>query len=146
MSTPEIEKIAAQLYGTYCDALGGLAYDLQPFPSWTGLRSDPAKRRQTSAWLAVAALATPAAALQAEMRAGVEAVIRGDATHFRGRFVPPALIEEYLEGDSWEKGAFTASLQAYDWRFEFVRLRDGTRFTASGSGYLGTFEFAETAD
>jgi len=48
------EAIAARLYGKYVEAVGGVAYDGKPLPEWDEFRADPAKRKQSDAWVAVA--------------------------------------------------------------------------------------------
>lgn len=51
---PDIEKIAGQLYETYCQAVGGKAFNGDPLPTWAEFRADPAKQKQGEAWIAVA--------------------------------------------------------------------------------------------
>lgn len=52
MSSTEIR--ASQLYEVYCAAVGGRAFNGDPLPHWTAFRSDPAKKKQSDAWLEVA--------------------------------------------------------------------------------------------
>lgn len=48
------ELLAKELYTTYCEAVGGLAHDGKPLPTWDEFRGDDIKRKQSNAWLAVA--------------------------------------------------------------------------------------------
>jgi len=48
------EAIADRLYSRYVEVVGGTAYDGKPLPTWDEFRADPAKRRQSDAWVAVA--------------------------------------------------------------------------------------------
>jgi hypothetical protein len=54
---PDIERTAAELYEEYCARVGGEAWDHTPLPTWEEFRSDPEKRKQSDAWVAVAHLA-----------------------------------------------------------------------------------------
>ena len=47
------EVIAKDLYEVYCHAVGGLAFNGDPLPSWREFRADNSKRKQSEAWLAV---------------------------------------------------------------------------------------------
>ena len=49
-----IEEHAALLYHTYCVAVGGVAFNGDPLPSWEVFAADPAKTKQVAGWLAVA--------------------------------------------------------------------------------------------
>ena len=49
-----IEEIAGQLYETYCQAVGGKAFNGDPLPTWKEFRADPAKQKQSEAWIQVA--------------------------------------------------------------------------------------------
>jgi hypothetical protein len=51
---PDIEKTAGDLYGTYCKAVGGIAFNGDPLPSWEQFRADPSKKKQSDAWWQVA--------------------------------------------------------------------------------------------
>lgn len=51
---PDMEKIAGQLYETYCQAVGGKAFNNEPLPAWKEFRADPAKKKQSDAWVEVA--------------------------------------------------------------------------------------------
>lgn len=55
--TTEEEDAAALLYEAYCEAVGGIAFNGDPLPSWTAFRSDLSKRKQSDAWMKVGALA-----------------------------------------------------------------------------------------
>ena len=51
----KIEHIAGRLYTIYCEAVGGVAFNGDPLPGWEAFRADPSKRKQSDAWVAVAA-------------------------------------------------------------------------------------------
>lgn len=46
--------VAEALYTTYCAAVGGVAFNGDPLPDWDTFVSDPAKTKQSEAWLAAA--------------------------------------------------------------------------------------------
>lgn len=48
------EQHAAQLYTTYCAAVGGVASDGARLPDWATFAADPTKTKQADAWRAVA--------------------------------------------------------------------------------------------
>jgi hypothetical protein len=48
------ECIAEELYEAYCKAVGGVAYNGDPLPSWPEFYNDPNKKKQSEAWLAAA--------------------------------------------------------------------------------------------
>lgn len=50
----DIEKIAGQLYETYCVAVGGKAFNGDLLPDWQAFRADPVKQKQSDAWVATA--------------------------------------------------------------------------------------------
>ena len=50
----DIEKLAGSLYRIYCAAVGGKAYNGDALPTWEAFRSDPTKKLQSNAWIAVA--------------------------------------------------------------------------------------------
>jgi hypothetical protein len=47
-------EIAEKLYETYCEAVGGKAFNGDPLPSWSEFFADPKKQTQASAWVATA--------------------------------------------------------------------------------------------
>lgn len=51
---PDIERIAGNLYEEYCKQVGGKAFNGDPLPGWEAFRADPAKQKQSDAWVAVA--------------------------------------------------------------------------------------------
>ncbi len=51
---PDMEKIAGALYEEYCRQVGGKAFNGDPLPDWKTFRADPAKQKQSDAWVAVA--------------------------------------------------------------------------------------------
>lgn len=46
--------VAEELYTAYCAAVGGVAYNGDPLPSWEEFSADPSKEKQTNGWLAAA--------------------------------------------------------------------------------------------
>jgi hypothetical protein len=50
----EIEALARHLYNTYCTAVGGVAWNKDPLPTWEEFRADPAKKLQSDAWIVTA--------------------------------------------------------------------------------------------
>ena len=54
---PDLMKIAGDLYETYCIAVGGLAFNGDPLPSWAEFSKDPTKQKQVVGWVRVAARA-----------------------------------------------------------------------------------------
>jgi hypothetical protein len=55
MKKLDIESLAGRLYDTYCLSVGGLAFNGDPLPKWDAFREDPAKRKQSEAWIHSAA-------------------------------------------------------------------------------------------
>lgn len=51
------EALAPALYSAYCAAVGGVAFNGDPLPDWQTFRADPAKLKQSEAWMAAAAVA-----------------------------------------------------------------------------------------
>lgn len=49
-----IEEHAGFLYETYCNAVGGKAFNGDPLPSWSEFADDPKKQVQADAWREVA--------------------------------------------------------------------------------------------
>jgi len=47
-------KLAGVMYTAYCAAVGGVAYDGKPLPSWQEFSVDPVKKKQSDGWVAVA--------------------------------------------------------------------------------------------
>lgn len=47
-------ELAAELYTTYCDSVGGVAYNGEPLPTWDEFSEDPNKETQAEAWVDVA--------------------------------------------------------------------------------------------
>jgi len=50
----KINEIASMLYTEYCIAVGGLAFNGDPLPSWEDFSNDPGKEKQANAWRVVA--------------------------------------------------------------------------------------------
>ena len=46
--------VAERLYTTYCQAVGGKAFNGDNLPSWEDFYNDPAKEKQASAWIEAA--------------------------------------------------------------------------------------------
>jgi len=51
------EDFAGHLYEGYCNAVGGVAFNGDPLPSWQEFRADETKKKQSNAWVIVAILA-----------------------------------------------------------------------------------------
>ena len=49
-----LEDLACHLYENYCQAVGGKAFNGDPLPRWAEFRCDPAKQKQSDAWITVA--------------------------------------------------------------------------------------------
>lgn len=45
---------AGLLYETYCEAVGGVAFNGDPLPKWEEFSRDASKTKQSDAWIAVA--------------------------------------------------------------------------------------------
>lgn len=54
---PDIEAIAGNLYEIYCKAVGGVAFNGDPLPSWDEFSHDTKKQKQADAWREVATAA-----------------------------------------------------------------------------------------
>lgn len=50
----QIETRAADMYTTYCAAVGGKAFNGDPLPDWVTFANDPAKFKQAQAWRLIA--------------------------------------------------------------------------------------------
>lgn len=48
------EYIAGELYTVYCREVGGKAFTGDPLPDWKTFRADPAKTKQSDAWVVAA--------------------------------------------------------------------------------------------
>lgn len=48
------ECLAGEIYTAYCAAVGGVAFNGDPLPSWHEFYSDPNKTKQSEAWLVAA--------------------------------------------------------------------------------------------
>jgi hypothetical protein len=48
------ETLAEHLYTTYCDAVGGKAFNGDPLPTWAVFSVDPNKQVQAQGWRAAA--------------------------------------------------------------------------------------------
>lgn len=55
------EKLAGELYETYCEAVGGVAFNGDKLPAWADFKIDPAKQKQAAGWIAAARKALPTA-------------------------------------------------------------------------------------
>lgn len=51
------EVTASHLYTIYCAAVGGVAFNCDPLPTWAEFAADPFKAKQANAWRAVATAA-----------------------------------------------------------------------------------------
>lgn len=48
------ETLAGALYESYCNAVGGTAFNGDPLPLWAEFYTDPKKAKQVAGWIAVA--------------------------------------------------------------------------------------------
>lgn len=48
------EIVAKELYTAYCAAVGGVAFNGDLLPDWDTFAADPAKSKQSEAWLTTA--------------------------------------------------------------------------------------------
>tara|TARA_R110000765_G_scaffold320270_3_gene412276 strand:+ start:518 stop:700 length:183 start_codon:yes stop_codon:yes gene_type:complete len=48
------EYIAKELYSSYCEAVGGVAYNGDPLPTADDFFADESKTKQSNAWLVAA--------------------------------------------------------------------------------------------
>lgn len=48
------EALARVLYTIYSEAVGGVAYDGKPLPTWEEFYANPAKQKQSGGWLVMA--------------------------------------------------------------------------------------------
>ena len=78
------------------------------------------------------------------MKVGVNSVINGNKKQFKHKFIPPAIIKDYLTKLDWECGELETNGWQYDWWLTFTK--EEKSYTAFGSGYYGTFEFSKTED
>lgn len=54
MDSDQVEVLAGELYETYSDAVGGVAYNGDPLPKWAEFSVDENKTKQAGGWRAVA--------------------------------------------------------------------------------------------
>lgn len=50
MSEEEIEVLTEINYESYCAAVGGIAFNGDPLPTWEDFSADPNKAKQAQAW------------------------------------------------------------------------------------------------
>ena len=50
---PDTLEFAGRLYESYCESVGGLAFNGDRLPSWEELKADPSKTKIVRAWTAV---------------------------------------------------------------------------------------------
>jgi len=50
----KIEQIAGELYGAYCESVGGKAWNNDPLPNWETFALDLTKRKQSDGYRAMA--------------------------------------------------------------------------------------------
>jgi hypothetical protein len=48
------EQLAEDLYTTYCENVGGVAFNGDPLPTWEEFKANPEKEKQVNAWVAMA--------------------------------------------------------------------------------------------
>jgi len=54
MESSEFAGLSKELYETYCKAVGGVAFNNDPLPSWEDFIADENKQKQAQAWILVA--------------------------------------------------------------------------------------------
>jgi hypothetical protein len=64
--TAFVGELAAGIYGVYCGEVGGKAFNGDPLPSWSEFIADPAKSKQSLAWMAAARFARHACSRQSQ--------------------------------------------------------------------------------
>lgn len=47
---PRVERLACLIYTSYCEGVGGKAYDGQTLPTWEEFSRDATKTKQANAW------------------------------------------------------------------------------------------------
>ncbi len=52
-----VEDLAHALYDSYCDAVGGVAFNGDPLPTSAEFFADTSKQKQVAAWITVASKA-----------------------------------------------------------------------------------------
>lgn len=57
---PIPEELAGLIYSIYCEEVGGKAFNGDPLPDWKTFSADPAKEKQSKAWIKAAAVALAA--------------------------------------------------------------------------------------
>lgn len=82
--------------------------------------------------------------LEANMKAGIDAVLAGATKEFKAEFTPPSMVVDYMESIGWEKGELDTNGWQYDWWIQFGK--EDESFTASGCGWDGDFHFERTED
>jgi hypothetical protein len=92
----EVEDFAGQLYEAYCEAVGGKAFNGDKLPDWKTFRADPAKKKQSDAWVKVGAvaavfsLACTYSAVAKPLRSITEAErAKGRSEHYATTAAPP---------------------------------------------------------
>ena len=97
-----IEQVAALLYTTYSEAVGGVAFNGDKLPTWEEFSADPAKKKQADAWRVVGTVVRDANMMahlgveadeQESAEASVTLVCRSCGTR-----VPEDNLREHLEG------------------------------------------------
>lgn len=53
-TTTRLQQLAGRLYDRYCAAVGGRAFNGDPLPGWNEFLADPAKSKQSNAWIEAA--------------------------------------------------------------------------------------------
>lgn len=54
MEDVKVEELAGELYETYSEAVGGVAFNNDPLPKWAEFSVDENKTKQAGGWRAVA--------------------------------------------------------------------------------------------
>jgi hypothetical protein len=75
---------------------------------------------------------------------GIEQVLSGRFKKYEAFLISPQMIKGSMNKPGWECSEIETNGWQYDWWLTFTK--GDKSFTAFGSGYYGTFEFAKTAE
>ena len=79
--------------------------------------------------------------LEKEMKAGVDAVLKGTKKSFSSNNINPEMIDKYMVKLGLKRvGEFETNGWDYDWWLHYTK--DEKNYIACGGGYYGHFEFS----
>jgi len=81
--------------------------------------------------------------VRAEMKEGVEQVLKGKKKIFKSHLIFPRMIHDYMHSRGFKQISWETNGWQYDWWLNF-QDKDGKSYTAFGSGYDGDFIFERT--